>query len=340
MKNRVIFVLFLGIVSIFYLMSESDYTRLILGASIVMGVLLLLQMLYLKTHLQGRIRLSENLVTRCDSIRIPVQVKNTGKLPVTRITAWIRYEDSGSGVWDRMKLSGMAEAGGEVWLEAELKTCHCGIVRFYLEKLTVSDYFGIFSGRCRVDSIQKEVYVLPWVNAITEDTLGNMGDFEGKYGADVYETYDIREFRNGDDMRQIHWKLTAKTDILLVREYLKTSESGVMVGLDFQKEKERELSREELDVFLDKASSLSWEILQWGVSHYAIWDRDGERVIFYIENEEKFTEYQMILTGAAVCKRAVESAWTKEKDIDETKLHAVWMDLDGKVCWKESEETQ
>lgn len=338
MKNRVVFVLFIGIVVVFYLMSDSAYTTFVLGTSIVMGIFQMLQMLYLKVHLQGRIQLSENLITRGDSVRIPIVVKNTGKLPATQVEAWIVFKDSDSGKWQRMWVSGMVENSGEICLEAYLKTCHCGVVTFYLEKLTVSDYFGIFRGKCQIESVQKEMYILPWTNVPMADALAEAGDFEGKYGEDVYETYEVREFRDGDDVRWIHWKLTAKMDILLLREYLKTSESGVMISLDFRKEKERQFSREELDLFLDKASSLSWEILKWGVSHFVVWNRENEEITLFIEEEEKFIEYQMILINTVVCGRAVDTTYFKEKVVNEEKVHTIRMDLEGKVYWEDGRE--
>lgn len=338
MKNRIVFILFLGIVVLFYLMSDSAYTTFVLGTSVVMGIFLVLQMLYLKVHLQGRIQLSENLITRGDSVRIPIVIKNTGKLPATHVEAWVVFQDSDSGKWGRMAVSGMVENGGEICLEAYLKTSHCGVVAFYLEKLLVSDYFGIFHGKSRIESVQKEMYILPWTNVPMADALAEAGDFEGKYGEDVYETYEVREFRDGDDVRWIHWKLTAKMDILLLREYLKTSESGVMISLDLKKEKERQFSREELDLFLDKASSLSWEILKWGVSHFVVWNRGNESITLFIEEEENFIEYQMILINTVVCGRTVDTTYVKEKVVNEEKVHTIQMDLEGKVYWEDGRE--
>lgn len=338
MKNRVVFVLFIGIVVLFYLMTDSAYTTFVLGTSLVMGIFQVLQMLYLKTHLRGRIQLSENLITRGDSVRIPVVIKNMGKLPATWVEARVVYKDSDSGKWQRMSVSGMVENDGEICLEAYLKTFHCGVVTFHLEKMLVSDYFGIFRGRCQIESVQKEMYILPWTNVPMADALAEAGDFEGKYGEDVYETYEVREFRDGDDVRWIHWKLTAKMDMLLLREYLKTSESGVMISLDFRKEKERQFSRRELDLFLDKASSLSWEILKWGVSHFVVWNREHEEFILFIEEEEKFIEYQMILINTVVCGRTVDTTYFKEKVVNEEKVHTIRMDLEGKVYWEDGRE--
>lgn len=338
MKNKVVFVFFWGILIVFYLMSDSAYSTFALGTAVVMGIFLFFQMLYLKAHLRGRIQLSENLITRGDAVRIPILIENDGKLPAVQVKAWICFQDSDSGKWEQMSVVGMVEGKGEICLEAYLKTCHCGVVSFYLEKLQVSDYFGNFLGKCHVESLKKEMYVLPWTNVPMADALAEAGDFEGKYGEDVYETYDIREFRDGDDVRQIHWKLTAKMDILLLREYLKTSESGVMISLDFEKEKERQLSRGEMDSFLDKASSLSWEILKWGVSHFVIWKRENERMTLFIEDEEKFIEYQMILINTLVCGAGVDTTYFKEKVVNEEKVHTIRMDLEGKVYWEDGGE--
>lgn len=37
-------------------------------------------------------------------------------------------------------------------------------------------------------------------------------------GDDPGETYDIREYRSGDSIRQIHWKLSGKLDDIMIRE--------------------------------------------------------------------------------------------------------------------------
>lgn len=340
MKNKVIALCFLGILIIFYFMWDSAYASFALGTALLMGVFLLVQAMYLKSHISGRINLSENIITRGDSIRIPVLVTNSGRLPVTRVCARIKYMEEDSDRWRRITVFGMVESKGEICMEAYLKTVHCNVVNLYLEKLTVSDYFGIFAGRCRIESVQKELYVLPWTNIPMADVLAEAGDFAGKYGEDVYETYDIREFRDGDDIRQIHWKLTAKMDVLLVREYLKTSESGVMISLDFSKEREREYGKEELDTFLDRASSLSWEILKWGVSHYVVWNRENQGIVLFIENEENFIEYQMILIQTVVCQRSVDTTYMREKIVNEDKVHTIQMDLEGKVSWENAAENK
>lgn len=337
MKNKITFLLFLLVLVVFYLMSDSAFADFALGTSILMTIFLLGQMFDMRKHLEAEILMSENMITRGNMIRVPVIIKNSGKLPVTWVEAKIRYMDSDGENYKSLKLSGMVEAKGEVQLEAYLKTVNCGITTVYLESVSVTDYFGVFSGKCQSDDTKKEIYVLPWTHVPMAETLAEVGDFAGKYGEDVYETYDIREFRDGDDIRQIHWKLTAKMDVLLVREYLKTSESGVMIRLDMEK-KEETLSREQLDSFLDKAASLSWEILKWGVSHFVVWNYGEDEIMLFVASEEQFIEYQMILISTTVCGRDVDTTYLKEKVINEEKVHTIRMDLEGHVYWEDGTE--
>ena len=337
MKNKITFLLFLLVLVVFYLMSDSVFADFALGTSILMTIFLLGQMFDMRKHLEAEILMSENMITRGNMIRVPVIIKNSGKLPVTWVEAKIRYMDSDGENYKSLKLSGMVEAKGEVQLEAYLKTVNCGITTVYLESVSVTDYFGVFSGKCQSDDTKKEIYALPWTHVPMAETLAEVGDFAGKYGEDVYETYDIREFRDGDDIRQIHWKLTAKMDVLLVREYLKTSESGVMIRLDMEK-KEETLSREQLDSFLDKAASLSWEILKWGVSHFVVWNCGEDEIMLFVASEEQFIEYQMILISTTVCGRDVDTTYLKEKVINEEKVHTIRMDLEGHVYWEDGTE--
>ena len=37
-------------------------------------------------------------------------------------------------------------------------------------------------------------------------------------GDDPGETFDIREYQEGDSIRQIHWKLTGKLDKMMIRQ--------------------------------------------------------------------------------------------------------------------------
>lgn len=41
---------------------------------------------------------------------------------------------------------------------------------------------------------------------------------QNRKGSDASEMFDIRDYVPGDDIRTIHWKLSGKTDELIVRQ--------------------------------------------------------------------------------------------------------------------------
>ena len=53
-------------------------------------------------------------------------------------------------------------------------------------------------------------------NPISEDGENTILD---KSGDDPSEVFDIREYRQGDRLSRIHWKMTAKEEELMVKEY-------------------------------------------------------------------------------------------------------------------------
>lgn len=337
MKNRISYCFYLLLLAIVYLMSDSLYADFAMGTTILMAVCSIVELAYVTRGIRGRIQLYENAITRGDYVRIGVVFENESKLPVNNMEVEISYRDSNHGKYKTMKLYGVVLAQGSVCLEGYLKTEHCGYVDIRVNYVRVWDLFHVFSWKKACAFPQKSMYILPWTNIPMTDVLAQAGDFAGKYGEDVYETYDVREYQDGDDMRQIHWKLTAKMDLLLVREYLKTSESGVMIALDLNQSKK--YSRGEYDVFLDRVSSLSWEILKWGVSHYVTWQQGEQKAMLYIESEEDFIEYQMLLIQNLICERELEAYDLFEKIVDREKIHTIVIGLDGKIYWEEGKDS-
>ena len=53
-----------------------------------------------------------------------------------------------------------------------------------------------------------------------------------KYGGGYAEEHELREYRPGDAGNSIHWKLSSKTDALIVREALERENKRILVVLD------------------------------------------------------------------------------------------------------------
>lgn len=80
-----------------------------------------------------------------------------------------------------------------------------------------------------------EILVYP-VLAETRGLIANLSGFSGSEtivkGAAGDEIHSIREYRHGDDRRRIHWKATAKTASLMVKEYATGESARATIVID------------------------------------------------------------------------------------------------------------
>lgn len=88
-------------------------------------------------------------------------------------------------------------------------------------------------------------------------------------GNDPSEVFELREYRPGDDVRSIHWKLSGKTEDFLVKESSDTSHYSTMVLLDAGLMAGAKPCGEELlSAAVSLALTFSEKLLDLGVLHY------------------------------------------------------------------------
>ena len=79
------------------------------------------------------------------------------------------------------------------------------------------------------------------------------------------EEHELRPYRPGDPMRTVHWKLTAKTGEMIVREALVPCRARALLLV------ERRGGPDALDRVLEHLCWLSARLTQQGASHTVLW---------------------------------------------------------------------
>lgn len=119
-------------------------------------------------------------------------------------------------------------------------------------------------------------------------------------GGDPSEVFELREYRTGDDVRSIHWKLSGKLDQLLVKESSDTSHYSTMILLDAGLFAGTDLCQEKLlSTAVSLALDFSEKLMRLGILHY-IGMMAGQKPYFYqiteLAEHTKTTEIWMGLT--------------------------------------------
>ena len=143
---------------------------------------------------------------------------------------------------------------GEVWTlktGKKLPTEHCGFLAIQPVRIWVCDYMGLWQLPVWRKG-QLNVLILPKEVPMEEPPALNkrpMRLWRPKPGGGFSENHDLREYRPGDSLRLIHWKLASKTKKLIYREPVEALRDKAVVSVSLAG------SPEQLN---DKLGSLLW----------------------------------------------------------------------------------
>ncbi len=128
----------------------------------------------------------------------------------------------------------------QIFLSQKVK-CDGGMGKRHLGpmRIEIRDPFGIFTFGITFDQVI-EVQVLPKIKLINELQLhprrddSNFGQYETHSVGQNINFSGVREFRFGDSLRHIAWRLSARQNKLLVKDFEKNTDCsvGVVMNLD------------------------------------------------------------------------------------------------------------
>lgn len=155
---------------------------------------------------------------------------------------------------------------GESWLLPRgslLPTDHCGALQITPRRVWVYDYLGLL--RLPVRRI-KDTTVLVRPVQVSEEEPPDVSRYlvnawKPKPGGGFAENHELRLYRPGDDLRQLHWKLSAKTGKLVLREPMEALRGLALLTLELSG------TPEELDSKLGRLQWLSGYLLSRDVPH-------------------------------------------------------------------------
>lgn len=167
---------------------------------------------------------------------IAVNVSYDGKLPVSRYEITLVASYDGGRTRTVKRLYGGCENGRST-AYFTLRPSHSGAMRVKLKSVRTFDYFALFSSQRRMNE-EMYVAVIP-----SDDPMGvglaeneSRGEFSDtiyyKFAGDSNEIRDIREYRDGDAVRRIHWQLSSKGETTYVKEYEREADRAAVIYVD------------------------------------------------------------------------------------------------------------
>ena len=189
---------------------------------------------------------------------------------------------------------------------------HCGTTMLTVTRARLYDWLHVFSLRLPCEETKK-CTVLPdtfLMEILVDNTDGDAADAPentpDRPGDDLSELYALREYAPGDEIRLIHWKLSAKTDEVLVRVGSRTGDRRLLLFWDRTETVPEPAARDALaECVVSAAQALSAQKIPFSVGWQ---EADTIHCLPAGEEEQLLSVFDKLLGGAqedeAVCSDA------------------------------------
>ena len=174
--------------------------------------------------------------------------------------------------------------------DISIPTNHCQSFEISARKIRASDYLDIFAVPVP-EPVPVSVTIMPIPIAPVPEPaippdISDSSNLRPKPGGGFAEDHDLREYREGDSVRSIHWKLSSKRDDLIIREPLIPEKLTMVLTIDLSDD----LS--ERDMIFDNLMWISQRLLEHDTPHYIRWidSTDTPRSSF-IDSQDKLMQF-------------------------------------------------
>ena len=233
-------------------------------------------------------------------VRIKVNNEMRSSIGKADVLINVREITSGKIRKYRRKLPCICE--GESTFVESLIFGEMGKYEVTLKGIRIYDLSGCICVRKKCNSTVS-VRVMPGMYEVpvyrTEATRMYLGETdiydEKRSGLDHSEVFQIREYRKGDRMQNVHWKLTARHDELVVKEHSLPKPCPVVLYLDFALGFKKGNEGKRI-AFLEAAAGISYSVMKAGCPHYITWYDQREKDVLRIRVDDEESMFYLIAT--------------------------------------------
>lgn len=300
------FILWLFFIICFGTMTFFTGNPMIAGIMIVWVLIPLLTFgcnIFLRKKLEASVKIQPT-ASKSEMIVGSVRIKNNGWFPALKMYCVIQIKNrltrECKNLWIATEISPKSETRREFFVCSE----HCGQLDISIEKLYLLDWIGFLPVK-NDGKANAHTTVLPntFASEVHLEMTANQKDdaqswSESKKGNDPSEIFALRDYVMGDSLKQIHWKLSAKRNQMIVREASMPIEKSLLIFWD---KNLGVCTPEETDAIAECAASVGQNIISQGISFVLGWT-DGETDAYeVIDQEEQLLQNipRMLKNGAA-----------------------------------------
>ena len=286
MKNRVFFILWIAVLAILWLIGRLQAAEVLLIDTVLAVVILAAYAFFFARRIKTDFELKGSYDgTKQASLKINTDYR--GWLPI-RLSMRLQMENCLTGEKGKMTLEGL-HSRNESDMQFDLQSSHAGKLQVEIETAYITDLFGIFRFRLKEAQAQKlTCLLLP--QAVPPQQLPEIlsgyeqsSDVyaEDRPGMDQSSTYELRDYRSGDNIRAIHWKLSSRNENWIVRDgsYPIGYRLLLLIENSYARKKNEDIQKAAIEHACAAMIALSEELTDRGIIHHiGWWDKQTQSI--------------------------------------------------------------
>lgn len=312
LKTRLLYILLLFSAIAFYILDKRELSVWALLVFVVLPVLSFAVLPITARLIKVSLFCKKKLFGRKEDIPFVISVKNSGILPAGEIKLSMSYKNSFSKDSGKSVLSFPVSALYSESLSCRISSEHYGRVTASLIEFKARDILGLFTWKKKLSG-EVSALVIPSASEVIggSDGKGFGGGLteSAQIGDDVTELLQLREYRPGDRLNRIHWKLSSRTEDFIVKEFSGEENAEFCFLIDLPED------GDERDDVLEVLCCIAEVISRYGCKGKALWaDEDGALIESGADGAEALLENLVSSAAAFSEPRALEAFLSLESE--------------------------
>jgi hypothetical protein len=273
-KNRLEYALLLLAAGVFHIFLVDYLSFLVFAFFLVLPVISLLITLLASRGIMVELEINKDHIQKNEALSVQLKAKSKSVFMLCRVRVNMAVQNELLPEAKTETFLFLSAGRKEQIIEHDLSSLYSGKLDCRIKELRIYDYLGLFSFRRKPNDQQGHtVFVFPAAfplkdmdkdSKIAQDIAGDETS-PGKAGDDPSELFDVREYKDGDSLTRIHWKLSGKYESMMVKDYAQEVSDDILLLFDLNG------SSKELDGLMDTIRSVSGFLLEHRVAHKMEW---------------------------------------------------------------------
>ncbi|MCD7921943.1 MAG: DUF58 domain-containing protein [Clostridiales bacterium] len=207
----------------------------------MVGLLIALSFIYLQCLRRALVFEEKSEFNNCrrgTASAFSIRVKNRSPLVYPKLEVFFYISDLFGGEDDITSTTITLSPFEDRIFEFNVQFEHIGTYEAGLNKVVIQDLFGFFQ-KTLPNTSRYEIQVAPKVYDLARLNISNRAFSESRNmlkptSMDGTDYTGVREYVIGDPIKNIHWKLSARTEHYMTRQFESYGNMGVSILMDFQ----------------------------------------------------------------------------------------------------------